>query len=221
MYWTNFIHIYQPPTQTQEIVEKVTNESYRTIVKILQNNPNGKLTVNINASLTEQLVRYGLSDVIEGLKELAQDKRIEFTGSAKYHPILPLIPEDEVKRQIELNMETNRKYFGDIYNPVGFFPPEMCYSRKVAEIVKSMGFKWIIIDEIGFNGKLEQVKNDRIYEVSGLDGFYVFFKEREFSAGLTYGKYPGLKEFVESIGDRKDNNYYLLSGTDGEIYGPP
>jgi len=218
MFWSNFIHIYQPPTQTFEIVEKVTNESYRTLVRILQKFEKAKITLNINASLTEQLAKYGFDDVIEGLKELAQDKRIEFTASAKYHPILPLIPDEEIKRQIELNTETNKKYFGESYNPVGFFPPEMCYSAHIAEIIKELGFKWIVIDEIGFNGKLEQVKNDKIYKIKNLGDLFVFFKERKFSAGLTYGKYPGFNEFIKDI-KNLNGNYYLLTGTDGEIYG--
>ena len=112
---------------------------------------------------------------------------------------MPLIPEDEIKRQIELNFEINLKHFGEAYNPVGFFPPEMCYSPKIAEIIQHMGFEWIIIDEIGFNGKLKQIKNDRLYEFKNFKDFYVFFKEREFSAGLTYGKYPGLKEFSKDL----------------------
>jgi alpha-amylase/alpha-mannosidase (GH57 family) len=154
--------------------------------------------------------------VIEGLKELAQDKRIELTGSAKYHPILPLIPDNEVKRQIYLNFETNSKFFGDAYNPTGFFPPEMCYSRHVAEIAKEMGFKWIIVDEIGYSGELGKARSDRVYRISDLD-FFVFFKERRFSAGLTYDKYPTSEEFLRDI-DIK-GRYYLLTGTDGEIYG--
>jgi hypothetical protein len=31
------------------------------------------------------------------------DGQIEFTGSGKFHPILPLIPRDEVERQRQLN----------------------------------------------------------------------------------------------------------------------
>ncbi|MDD3013005.1 MAG: polysaccharide deacetylase family protein [Candidatus Gastranaerophilales bacterium] len=218
MFWSNFIHIYQPPTQTFEIVEKVTNESYRTLVRILQKFDKAKITLNINASLTEQFAKYRFDDVIGGLKELAQDRRIEFTASAKYHPILPLLPDKEIKRQIELNTETNRKYFGDNYSPTGFFPPEMCYSEHIAKIIKDLGYKWIIIDEVGFNGKLGQVKNDKIYKIKNLENFFIFFKERNFSAGLTYGKYPGFNEFIADINDL-NKNYYLLTGTDGEIYG--
>jgi hypothetical protein len=52
VYWSNFLHIYQPPTQTEEIVRKVTEESYRTLVHVLKEAPGGRITLNINAVLT-------------------------------------------------------------------------------------------------------------------------------------------------------------------------
>lgn len=36
MHWANFLHIYQPPTQTEEIVRKVTDECYRTLVRVIE-----------------------------------------------------------------------------------------------------------------------------------------------------------------------------------------
>jgi alpha-amylase/alpha-mannosidase (GH57 family) len=219
VYWSNFLHIYQPPTQTEEIVRKVSMESYRTIVRVLKEYPGGKVTFNINGVLTEQLIRYDFNDIIKDLQKIAERGQIEFTGSAIYHPILPLIPKEEVIRQIELNTQINRKYFGDIYNPKGFFPPEMCYSYEVAQIAAELGFKWILIDEISFNGKIGSVSYDRLYRIQGLDNFLVFFKDRPFSAGITYGMYPSAKPFLDAVKDRLDKHTYLLSGTDGEVYG--
>lgn len=219
MHWANFLHIYQPPTQTEEIVRKVTRECYRPLVKILKENKSGRITLNINACLCEQLVRYGLTDVIDGLGELAQEGRVEFTGSAKYHPILPLIPAPEIERQIELNQKENGSFFKGVYRPKGFFPPEMCYSREVADIVKKMGFAWIIIDEISYNGKLNAYKKDTLYYIRQLEPFRVFFKERRISAAVTYGKCGNLAEFKELNRDILSKDVYLLTGTDGEVYG--
>jgi alpha-amylase/alpha-mannosidase (GH57 family) len=219
MYWSNFLHIYQPPTQTEEIVCKVTNESYRTLVRVLKEQPGGKITLNISAVLTEQLAGYGLDDVIQGLRELAERGQIEFTGSAMYHPILPLIPKDEAVRQIKLNTEVNQRYFGEVYKPRGFFPPEMCYSYDVAQTAAELGFHWIIVDELSFNGRLGAVRYDRLYKVEGLDDFLVFFKERPLSAGITYGSYPSAEPFLAALKDRLDMHSYLLTGTDGEVYG--
>lgn len=219
MYWASFLHIYQPPTQTEEIVLKVTNESYRKILQILLDHPEGKFSFNINASLTEQLVKYKLNDVIENIGILAERGQIEFIGSAKYHPILPLIPDNEIERQIELNTKVNKEVFGDVYNPSGFFPPEMCVSQKCAEVIKSLGFRWLICDELGYKGKIGTVKYDRIYEVEGLDDFYVFFNNRDVSSKLTFGMYPTLEEFNKEVISKVQENSYLLTGTDGEIYG--
>ncbi|MFH1382105.1 MAG: hypothetical protein ABIH70_04340 [Chloroflexota bacterium] len=219
MYWANFLHIYQPPTQTEAIVRKVTEECYRTLVRVLDEAPRARITLNINAVLTEQLARYGFGDVIAGLKRLAERGQIEFTGSAMYHPILPLIPREEVERQIKLNTEVNRRYFGEVYQPRGFFPPEMCYSTDVAKIVAEMGFDWIIIDEVACGGKIGQVRYDTTYTIDTSPDLVVFFKERPFSAGITYGLYPGARPFLEALKDRLPTETYLLTGTDGEVYG--
>jgi predicted glycosyl hydrolase (DUF1957 family) len=219
MYWSNFLHIYQPATQTEAIVRKVTEESYRRLVRVLTEAPACKITLNISAVLTEQLARYGLTDVIQGLRELAKRGQIEFTGSAMYHPILPLIPRDEVVRQVRLNNDINRHYFGEVYRPVGFFPPEMCYSYEVAQTVAGLGFRWIIVDELSFDGKIGSVKYDRLYKVAGLRDFLIFFKERPVSAGITYGTYPTASSFLADLRDKLEKHTYLLTGTDGEVYG--
>jgi Glycosyl hydrolase family 57 len=37
--------------------------------------------------------------VMDALREFSEMGRLEFVGSAKYHPIPPLIPQDEMLRQ--------------------------------------------------------------------------------------------------------------------------
>lgn len=218
MIWANFIHVYQPPTQKREIVEKVAGESYRKIVDILERYPESKMTVNISSALTEQLYRYGLTDIIDHLGDLAENGQVEFTGSAKYHPILPLIPEEEATRQIKLNEKTNREIIGNSYKPVGFFPPEMCYSRRVAEVVENLGYEWIIMDEIGYNGKLNQTSRNVIHRLAK-SHLNIFFKERRYSSGLTYGRFLDGESFEKTMLGEIDSKSYLLTGTDGEIYG--
>ena len=104
IYWAQLFHFYQPPTQLPSVLEKICNESYRPLLEVFREYPQARATVNINAVLTEMLKDCGHNDVIQGLKELAGKGQIEITGTGKYHPILPLIPPEEAKRQIELKL---------------------------------------------------------------------------------------------------------------------
>jgi len=120
-YWAQLLHFYQPPTQTHEILHKVAEESYRPVVEVIRQHPNARLAVNIQGVLTELLLEHGLADVVLGLKELAEKGQIEFVGSAKFHPILPLIPEAERTRAIADNAQTNGRALGSTWKPRGFF----------------------------------------------------------------------------------------------------
>lgn len=219
MYWANFLHIYQPPTQSPEIVERVAAESYRTLIAVLERHPEAKVTLNVTACLTEQLDACGLGDVITGIRALAERGQIELTASAKYHPILPLIPEDEVRRQIELNTETNRAFFGDVYQPRGFFPPEMAISQSVLEIVGEMGYTWVIADEIARDGTIGRSVDNACNEVAGLPGLCVFFRERMLSHSLEMRRITSGAQFQRAIEPWLAQDGYLLTGTDGEFYG--
>lgn len=219
MYWANFLHIYQPPNQMPDILERIVNESYRKLTSGLKKNPKAKITLNINAGLTEQLDQHGYRDVISDIKKLAEAGQIEFTESAKYHPFLPLIPWNEAIRQIKLNNETNKFYFGKIYTPQGFFPPEMAYSRKVADLAASLGYKWIIVDEIAYNGKTENVDYGKVYTIKDLNNFKVFFRDRRISNLIMSAVVRSGKSLLEALGEEKNKNRYLLTAMDGETFG--
>src|SRR5581483_9544072 len=100
IYWAPLLHFYQPPMQIPEVLRKVVDESYRPLIDVFRQYPYAKVTVNINGVLTEMLYESGYEDVIDGLRSLSEAGTLEFVGSGKYHPILPLLPDAEIRRQI-------------------------------------------------------------------------------------------------------------------------
>jgi len=218
MYWANLLHIYQPPGQKKEIIQKVARESYFRIVEILKKRPKVKISLNINASLTEQLPPAGLASIIRDLKFLARRGQIEFTGSAKYHVILALLPENEIIRQIELNNQTNKKFFGSLWRPTGFFIPELCYHKKVAKILKKLGFKWVVLDEIAYNGKFGQVKFDKQYIIQSV-GLPVFFRNTRISNLFFTAEAKTVNDFFKIVEQDGRLGNYLLTALDGENLG--
>ena len=218
IYWAPLLHFYQPSTQLHWVLRKVCEESYRPLVAMFRSFPNARVTVNICAALTEMLAEHGMSDVVEGLRELADEGRLEFTGSAKYHPILPLIPGEEVRRQIALNSQTNRSAFGNSYSPAGFFSPEMCYSRDIVEPVIDTGHKWLILSGVACPADWP---NNVIYHISsGERQLRVFFRDDILSNKISFCQLdaPGFLNHLRQLrGSAED--IYVITAMDAETFG--
>lgn len=220
MIWGNFLHIYQPPDQKEDTLDQIVRESYRLLVEILKKNPHAKLTLNINACLTEQLLCHGYKDLIEDIKALVKNGQIELTESAKYHAFLPLLPKGEIERQIILNKETNRKIFGAIYDPKGFHLPEMAYSDKVAKIIAKMGYSWVILNETSFKGKLfSKVDTFKVHGLKGFPGVDVLFRNRKLSDLIQRGQMWDTQEFYNVFNSEAGEKEYIITAMDGETFG--
>jgi alpha-amylase/alpha-mannosidase (GH57 family) len=220
MIWSNFLHIYQPPEQNKDIVNRITFESYRPIINVLKNNPKARLTLNINACLTEQLIECSHSDMVDDMRELLKEGRLEITETAKYHALLALLPETEIRRQIQLNRETHQKIFGEVYQPKGFFIPEMAYSRKIADIVADMGYKWVIISEISLGGKQNShIDSGQIYYLKRRPELKVFFRSQHVSDLMHRQGIKNIKRFENEIEGIIDKSGYIITAMDGEVFG--
>ncbi len=218
MYWANFLHIYQPADQQADVLEAVVTQCYRPLLTHLRDNKNVRLTLNINGSLMELFDKYGYHDLIEMMKEMGKDGRIEFTGSAKYHAFLPFLEKEEIIRQIKMNDETNRKYLGDSYNPKGFFPPEMGFKEELVPIIESLGFKWIILDEISAYGEPERVDYTKIYKIKN-SNLKVFFRERRLSNLIMGAVVRSAETLADAMKSDLESKRYILTGMDGETFG--
>jgi len=217
MKWANFLHFYQPAGQQPDILEAIVAQSYRPIIEGIKKHDKVRLTININGALFELLDKYGYSDIIEDLKNLVAENRIEITGSAKYHPLLPLLSEKEIIRQIELNTETLRHFLGN-YTPSGFFPPEMAYDSRIAKIIEKLGFKWIVLDEISCGGEVGQVDYSQIYNLHDTK-LKVFFRDRRLSNLIMSAVVRSRDTLLEAMAEELKTNHYLVTAMDAETFG--
>lgn len=218
MKWAHFLHIYQPDDQHPGILEKIVNESYRPLFRGLMKIPNAKLTLNINGVLVEKLFELGYRDVLDDIKDLIDLGRLELTGSAKYHALLPLLPESEAKRQVMLNDEILNRYFGDSFVKKGFFPPEMAYSPKVAEIVESLGYKWILADEVSICKPGETLDPTKVYKIKGTN-IEIYFREKHPSNVIMGALVRSADSFRNVMKDRIPKHNYVITAMDGETFG--
>lgn len=106
------LHFYQPYDQEKHIIDRVLRESYLPLINLFRENPSLKAIFNISGSLTKLLLENGYSEFVDGLKELLISNQIELTATSMYHAFLPLLPEKEILRQINLNNDFYKQLLG-------------------------------------------------------------------------------------------------------------
>jgi len=206
MLWLNLLHLYQPANIERDKLLEATEKSYERILRALEEHPGVKFTLNIAGCL---LVRWdeelGRRDLIERFKRLLDQGRIELTGSAAYHALLPLVSKNEAKKQITDQEKILRKYFGARLKLQGFFLPELAYSRDIAKTIKNLGYRWLILDELSAAAK--PLAGKRYSDsVSGLD---IIFRNRKIS-----------ESFVpETILPLTESSRTVVTCSDAELYG--
>ncbi|MEK7874213.1 MAG: hypothetical protein AAB502_10200 [Chloroflexota bacterium] len=218
IYWGLLLHFYQPPTQVHSVLRQVAEECYRPVLDILRQHPHARVTVNINGVLTESLWEHGFRDILDGLRELGAKGQIEFTGSAKHHAILPLIPDAEMRRQIQLNHVTNRHFLGDAYRPLGFFPPELCYGPGLVAPLIEPRYSWVLASGVACP---VDWPTQVVHEIRhGFDHLAVLFRDDVLSDKISFRKLDG-RGFVEHLRGMAQSNgdAYVVTAMDAETFG--
>lgn len=199
-------------------MERVVNESYRPLMRIFKDNPRARATFNISGSLVELLNQKGYQDVLEGLEELLEREQVELTGSAAYHAFLPLLSKEEVVRQIELNDAFLKKQFGDLYQPEGFFSPELAFDYQTAKIVRERGYEWLVAPELAYGS--QPAWPNKVFYLEEVPGMKIFFRHKRASvlilAGISRTAESLLKVDLE---DLVDQDIYVLAVMDAETFG--
>jgi hypothetical protein len=216
--WAQLLHFYQPSGQKRDIIDAITAQCYRPVAEGILANPQARVTLNFTGVLLDQLAEYGHQDVIDLFAEAARRGQVELVGSAKYHTILPLLEPDEAKRQIQINDETNRRYFGDAYQPKGIFLPEMAWAPELAGVISEAGFEWVMLDELAYDGHMKQVDYSKTYRVAGSE-LKVIFREHRLSATLMSTAVRDVAALKRAARAELRPGRYIATAMDGETFG--
>ena len=219
IYWAPLLHMYQPTFQDGRVLRQIDKECYKPLLKMFEEHDNVKVSLNINAVLIEMLYEFDLSDTMEILQNLESSNKIEITGTAKFHPILPLIPQKESEHQIAINEETLRNEFKR-WERGGFFPPEMSINSQVAKYIREIGYRWVIMSGIACP---VDWPTDQIY--SSPNGLELFFRDDILSNKIAFnninaeGFVEEIKEKVKKNKDLGQKDEYLITAMDSETFG--
>jgi predicted glycosyl hydrolase (DUF1957 family) len=227
MKYVNFLfHLYQPPVQDAQTLAEEVEQSYgpltRQITRQIRAFPDLRFTMNINLSLVE-LLSGPFSDILENIREAHDNGALELTATGAYHPIFPLIPLQEVERQIQLQEVGVRSLLSDAYNPEGIFPPEMAFEGRLVSLFKSLGYKWTVADDGNLKHYGIEVPKNTIYS---FDGLAVFLRSNVWTNRFAdyRGQWPHGEQFVRELEECLDawmgaEGGYLIIALDGETFG--
>lgn len=210
------LHFYQPYNQQDDILDRIVNECYRPLLSGLLENKDSKIVINIPGSTTMLLREKGYEDVLNSIKKLVDSRQAEFTSSAMYHAFLPLLPKDEIKRQIQLNNKTNSMVFGGGYNPQGFFSPEMAVNNKVLNIVEDFNYKWVSVPQIALFPK--KPSSNVLYKLKKKN-LSLFFRNKRVSSLILSAVTRQASGLLEESQDLHTKDKYWFTVMDAETFG--
>lgn len=210
MKWINFLHIYQPVNSDAHIIKEATDKSYIRIVHALEKHPDIKFTINISGCIFYRWEELGYHSLIEKIGKLIKRGQIDLTGTVAYHSLMPLVPEKEIRVQIKENEEILQKHFGADFKPRGFFFPELAYSPETARVVKELGYKWLLLDEIAVNGEVGKTDFNKVYKDKNSD-LPVVVRSRQ----LSHSYVPNT--ITKLLDEGKES--LAITATDAELYG--
>ena len=75
--------------------------------------------------------------------------RVDMVGFGYYHPLMPLIPDQDIRKQIQLHKRIMGETFTGEYSK-GIFPPENAFSTRIIPPLVKEGFDWVLVDNIHF-----------------------------------------------------------------------
>jgi hypothetical protein len=215
------LDFFQPSAQGL-VIDEVSNECYLPLIDLFNSDLAPRFTVSLANSFAGMLAENGKDDLIKGLGHALDDRKIELVHTGAFHSIFPLIPIQEVRRQIELDIRYKSEHFG-LETLGGIVPPELCYADELVSLYRDMGFSWTIIDDRVMEMNGVRVPDNEIFHVSQ---FAVLMRSSFWSDRLRRpsenGTYPSGREFVRQLEREvagRNQDCYKIIALSAETFG--
>ncbi len=215
-YHATVLNLHQPAGNLEELLETREWEA-REILFALDRIPRAlaayqdraRVHLALSGTLLETLSNHDFQARVYGIVKCGdllwklRDPAIEMLATGYYHPVLPLIPEQDRDEQITRWFGIARHLF-DRHNFEGFWPPEMGFSMEMIPMLKRLGFRYVLVDserveaitpmdwhELRYRPHLASHEGEQII---------VIVRDRELSNAQESGMDPGW--FVHEVAQR-------------------
>jgi 4-alpha-glucanotransferase len=152
------LNLHQPPGNLQHLLEHNAWEAKEILFaldriarSLWSYEDLGRVHLSLSGTLLETLCSpefqarvYGTIKCGDLLWQLQNTRIVELLGTGYYHPVLPLIPEQDrplhVERWLGIGHHLFRRPFA------GFWPPEMAFCDELVPVLRRYGYEYVIVD---------------------------------------------------------------------------
>ena len=153
------LNLHQPPFNLEDLLEHSEWEA-REILYAMDRMPRflwdfedvGRVHLSLSGTLLETLSspefqqrNYGIVDCGKLLWHLQNRNIFRVLGTAYYHSVLPLIPQEDREEQVQRWQGIGSHLFWRDDFP-GFWPPEMGFSMELIPLLKRAGYRYVMVD---------------------------------------------------------------------------
>lgn len=160
-------HDYFDDKLNAEVLRKVSKKCYlpanESMLRLIERTE-GRFRVSyaITGVAIEQMKRYAPA-ALDSFVRLAKTGAVEIIAETYYHSLAALYDEDELREQIELELELVKKMFGQ--TPRVFRNTELIYDDGVGQYISDLGFDAILVE--GADDILAWRSPNFVYRVAG------------------------------------------------------
>ncbi|MEW5768393.1 MAG: alpha-amylase/4-alpha-glucanotransferase domain-containing protein [bacterium] len=171
-------HSHQPIGNFEHVLEEAYRRAYLPLIEVLKRHPSIKISLHYTGILLDWF-RSHYPEIIEDLKGMVEEGRLELLTGGFYEPIMGNIPDRDKIGQIKSLSKTVEGLCG--YSPQGMWVAERVWEPYLAKPIVEAGVKYIIIDDAHF--LQAGFKGDDLF------GYYMTEEE-----GKMLAVFPGSKE---------------------------
>ena len=154
------LHMHQPPGNLQLLIDENPWEAEQ-IIRCYERAARyagryqdiAHLHVGFSGILLEQFLDPKIVDAyrhiidIPAMLELYRNTHnVELIGMGYYHPIFPLIPQQDWEDHLLLGRQIMQQAFGRA--PRGFWPPEMAFTMEMIPALIKAGYEYVVVDSV-------------------------------------------------------------------------
>ncbi|MGH7409948.1 MAG: hypothetical protein ACREJ6_02645, partial [Candidatus Methylomirabilis sp.] len=161
------VHNHQPTGNFDDVIQALTDRSYRPFLTAIRDRPALKLTLHISGPLLLWMERHA-HDYLDLVGELVQRRQVELMLGGLYEPILAAIPREDRVAQITLMSDLLRSRFG--VRPRGLWLAERVWDSAIIPALSEAGVAYVLMDDRAFLASGFSADRLHDYYLSEADG---------------------------------------------------